>query len=210
MDTPTSKSAESSKWRRKSAGGSVSSPFSRSKDIVGQTSSEVRSEDDWKPNLAVVLSGGGSDWNSHDFSVSPFCTISKPKSNVLKNQLAITKIAKVFHHGAVLSVDYEKHFGFLAPVAGESSAGKVYFKLPPAVYQMTTTTTTATLTRGMRLIRGDIMKYELANYNSHETSRADVNANLAMSTNSTRTWRACPQLLNNTPTSYCEPSQSVP
>lgn len=110
--------------------------------------------------------------SSGDGSVSR--TPSKPRSNVLKNKaiLKIAKIAKVFrhrvHHGAVLCVDYEfKHCGFLKPVAGESSARNVYFKLPdPAGAPMTT----VTLTGGMRLIPGDVMDYayELA-YNSHES-----------------------------------------
>lgn len=134
MDSSPSKSAESSSWRQKSAGGASSSLF-RAKHVSSSSSS---SEQNWrKPKLAVAVAS------------------ASPKSNVPNLRPGITKPAKVFHHGVVLNVNYEKCFGF---IEGETSTSNVHFKLPPPGDP----TTGSTSTGGIRLIPGDVMEYELA------------------------------------------------
>jgi hypothetical protein len=158
MASSPSESAENSTWREKSGGSASTSVYwSRSK-------SAGSSSDSWRSQRAGTLSDGDGFWKSRtsplspDSSVSPRGTSRQPAFNPLISQVT-KKAVKVFHRGRVLSVNYKKNFGFLAPADGETPVScNVYFKVFPPGKQLT-----STQTGGMFLIPGDVMEYELAN-----------------------------------------------
>lgn len=169
MASSPSKSAENSNWREKS-GGSASSNWreksggSASSSVNWSRSKSAGSSSDSRSQRAGTLSGGDGFWKSRttplspDASVSPRGTSRQPAFNPLINQVT-KKAVKVFHRGRVLSVNYERNFGFLAPADADPSLScNVYFKVFPPGKQLTSTPT-----GGMFLIPGDVMEYELAN-----------------------------------------------
>ncbi|KAG0617383.1 hypothetical protein M758_5G185900 [Ceratodon purpureus] len=165
--SPNSRSAASSSKRwEKSAGGATSTPW--------RSSSAGSSSENWRSQKSVV-SGGDGSWNSRTsgLPVSPDSSVNSPRGasrksalNQLTDQVS-KKSAKVFLRGRVLTVNYERKFGFLAPSDGGTSAGNVYFRVSAPGDQLT-----STLTGGMLLIPGDTVEYELANSSDSQKSRA--------------------------------------
>lgn len=118
-------------------------------------------------------SGSGEDnWRKPKLKLSSRGVLSSDGDGDSRSPVT-PKFPKVFHYGAVLTVNYARGFGFLSPLQ-DGDSPNVYFKVDEDPLAMST----PTLTGGIRLIPGDIMEYEVSRYSNYGNETA-VRAHVA-------------------------------